>query len=97
MSVLPRGLGLKEDQPEHREEFQNEVSEVKTRDFVLQCIIEYMEDHQYAPSVRDLCDMTGLSSTSTVQQHLINLSKEGRIEFNGKRCISVEGYKFGKI
>lgn len=79
----------------HNGEIDSEL--MKTRDFVLQCIIEYMEEHQYSPSIRELCDMTGLTSTSTVHQHLSTLSKEGRIEFNGRRCIRVAGYRFGKI
>lgn len=70
---------------------------MKTRDLVEQCIIEYMEDHQYSPSIRELCEMTGLSSTSTVYQHLTSLAKEGRIKFDGVRCIAVRGYRFGKI
>lgn len=78
-------------------ETDREYVGMKTRDFVEQCIIEYMEEHQYSPSVRELCEMTGLSSTSTIHQHLHSLSKEGRIKFEGKRCISVRGYKFGKI
>lgn len=70
---------------------------MKSRDKVYNYIIDYMTEHQYAPSVRNICEGTGLKSTSTVYAHLVNLEMEGKIEFNGVRCIAVEGYKFGKI
>lgn len=70
---------------------------MKSRDRVYQYIIDYMTEHQYAPSVRNICEGTGLKSTSTVYSHLVNLEMEGKIEFNGVRCIAVEGYRFGKI
>lgn len=70
---------------------------MKTRELVLQSVIKYMEINQYSPSIRDICRMTGLKSTSTVYGHLNSLASEGRIKFDGVRCIAVKGYKFGKI
>lgn len=52
----------------------------QSRDKILKAIAEYFEVHKYAPSVRELCDMTGLSSTSTVSMHLTKLQIEGLIE-----------------
>lgn len=56
-----------------------------------------MEEHQYSPSIRDICDGTGLRSTSTVYTHLINLEMDGEIRFDGVRRIKVKGYQFGKV
>ena len=70
---------------------------MKTRDLVYQCIVEYMEEHQYAPSIRELCEMTGLSSTQTVYHHLINLDViDGKINYEGGRQIKVKGYQFAR-
>lgn len=72
-----------------------------TRNNVLQSIVGYIEKHGYAPTVREIGEMTGLKSTSTVQHHLEMLRKEGRIEndagFNSPRAIRVPGYKFTKV
>ena len=70
---------------------------MKSKEKVLNYIVEYMTEHQYAPSIRNICEGTGLKSTSTVYSHLVNLELEGAIEFNGVRCIAVKGYRFGKI
>ena len=70
---------------------------MKSKDKVYDYIIKYMEEHQYSPSVRDICEGVGLKSTSTVYTHLINLEFEGKIKSEGVRRISVEGYRFGKI
>ncbi|HPR78685.1 MAG TPA: transcriptional repressor LexA [Candidatus Limiplasma sp.] len=46
-------------------------------------ILEYIEKATrikgYPPSVREICDATGLKSTSTVHGHLIRLEKKGLI------------------
>lgn len=70
---------------------------MRSRDKVLNFIVEYMEENQYSPSIRDICDGTGLRSTSTVYTHLVNLHTEGKIQFDGVRRIKVEGYQFGKV
>lgn len=67
-----------------------------TRDLVYQCIVEYMEEHQYSPSIRELCEMTGLSSTQSVYSHLINLDVDGKIDYKGVRQIKVKGYQFAR-
>ena len=70
---------------------------MKSKDKVYEYIIEYMKEHQYSPSVRDICEGTGLKSTSTVYQHMVNLEIEGKIRSDGVRRINVKGYKFGKV
>ena len=73
----------------------------ETRAKIKEKIIEYICEHGYSPSVRDICEMVGLSSTSTVYSHLIIMLKKGMIETDGEvgqpRAIRVPGYKFVKI
>ena len=40
----------------------------------------------YPPSVREICDATGLKSTSTVHGHLIRLEKKGLLYLLTIRC-----------
>lgn len=47
---------------------------------ILQTIIDYIEDNEYVPSVREICELVGLKSTSTVHNHLTNLENKGYIE-----------------
>jgi len=41
---------------------------------------DYVETHNYAPSVRDICSAVGLTSTSTVHGHLTRLENKGFIK-----------------
>ncbi len=58
-------------------------------------ILEYIEritrQKGYPPSVREICDATGLKSTSTVHGHLIRLEKKGLISRDSMkpRAISI--------
>lgn len=68
---------------------------------MLNAIIGYIEQHQYAPSVREIGQMVGLKSTSSVHNRLKNMIDKGMIETDGvvgtPRAIRVPGYKFSKI
>lgn len=62
--------------------------------------MEYIEKHQYPPTVREIGDMVGLKSTYSVQHHLKRLVDEGKLEsdtgFNSPRAIRVPGFRFEK-
>lgn len=47
---------------------------------VLSCIRTYTEKKGFPPTVRELCVMTGLKSTSSVHHYLVQLKEEGLIE-----------------
>lgn len=72
----------------------------ETRENILNKIITYITEHGYAPSVRELCELTGLKSTSTVHRHLNIMLKKGMIETDSPegspRAIRVPHYKFVK-
>lgn len=71
----------------------------QSRDKILKAIAEYYEVHKYAPSVRELCAITGFKSTNTVHTHLLRMQNEGVLEtdhgFNSPRAlrISDKGWK----
>ncbi len=46
---------------------------------ILSAIMEYTEKNKYAPSIRELCEMVGLRSSSTMHRHLENLKLLGLI------------------
>ncbi len=70
------------------------------REKILQAIISYINQHGYSPSVREIGDMVGLKSTSSVQAHLTRMFTDGMIESDAglgfPRVIRVPGYKFVK-
>ena len=43
-------------------------------------ILEYQKVHGFAPSIRELCVICGLASTSSVYSHLKSLEKLGYIK-----------------
>ena len=70
----------------------------KVRQKMLDCIIKHIEEKGYAPSVRELREMVGLKSTSSVHAHLLRMNDDGLIvsEMDKPRAIKVVGYKFVK-
>ena len=52
-----------------------------TRKQILECIINFIDNNGYASTIRELCEMTGLKSTSTVHTHLVRLQNDGLITF----------------
>ena len=44
---------------------------------ILTFIARHLREHGYAPSLRDICDQTGIASTNGVLDHLNALSRKG--------------------
>ncbi|MCD7778762.1 MAG: winged helix-turn-helix transcriptional regulator, partial [Clostridiales bacterium] len=42
-------------------------------------IKKYIEEYNIPPTIREICDSVGLTSSSTVHTHLANLEKKGYI------------------
>ena len=78
---------------------ENEVTKGTRRERVYNFIVEFMKKNGYAPSVREICTGTDLSSTSSVYAHLLKLEGEGKIEMKKKstRAIKVIGFQFVKM
>lgn len=60
---------------------------------ILKLVKAFMADHGYAPTVRELCRLAGLSSPDTVQFHLDNLRAKGYLgSVQGKsRTLALSG------
>lgn len=73
---------------------------VSTREKIMQAVVAYIEEHQYPPTFREIGDMVGLRSTSSVYNHIKILMLEGKLEtdeeFGAPRALRVPGYKFVK-
>lgn len=70
------------------------------RDRILDAIIGYVKEHGYSPSVREIGEMVGLKSTSSVKTHLKKMMDSGMLEtdaeFSTPRAIRIPGYEFVK-
>lgn len=70
------------------------------RDEVYNVIKEYIMKKGYSPSVREICQITGYKSTSSVHNHIQTLIKEGRIEIKKgqepgtPRALCLHGYRY---
>lgn len=68
---------------------------------VFNCIAEYIKEHNYPPSIRELCELTGIKSTSSVHRYVCDLIQKGKIETDSKigtsRALRVVGYEFRKL
>jgi repressor LexA len=58
---------------------------------VLEQLLAFLTENNFPPSIQQLCQLCGVSSTSTVHFHLSALKKKGLIDWNPttKRAISV--------
>ena len=70
------------------------------RERILESVTEYIKEHGYSPAVREIGEMVGLKSTSSVQIHLKKMIDTGMLEtdaeFGTPRAIRVPGYEFVK-
>lgn len=67
------------------------------REAIKRSIVGYINEHGYPPTVREIGDMVGLKSTSSVQSHLKRMIEAGELEtdagFSSPRAIRVPGSK----
>lgn len=70
---------------------KGEATQQRVYDF----IVDFMTSKGYSPSMREICDGTGIKSTSSVSDYICMLEKLGKIktENNKVRTISLVGYK----
>lgn len=61
------------------------------REEILEFLNDFLADHGYAPSIREIMQAVGLKSTASVQYHLEALNRSGAINMEGskKRAISL--------
>ena len=56
----------------------NELSHKRLQ--ILDCIINFSKENGFPPTVRELCKLVGLNSSSTVHRHLNKLEQSGYIK-----------------
>lgn len=66
----------------------NELTGMQRKVYIF--LKEYVEQYNYAPSVRDICKAVGLSSTSTVHGHLSRLEAKGFIRKGDGKSRAIE-------
>lgn len=61
---------------------------------IYQYIVSYMQEHMYAPTIREIGKAVGLKSTSSVALQLVHLEGKGLIETGPEspRAIRLVGY-----
>lgn len=68
------------------------------RTMIYDYIVDYLEDHGYPPSIREIADGVGVRSISTVHHHICIMLKRKELETDAKpgtpRAIRVPGYRF---
>ena len=62
---------------------------------IWQFLVEYVDDHGYPPTVREIGERVGLASPSTVHAHLANLERVGLIKRDPTkpRAIELTGHR----
>lgn len=65
--------------------------EENRRNEIYECITEFIFENGFAPTLREICDWTGLNSVSTVHYHLRMLEQMGmiKVKFGCPRAISI--------
>lgn len=53
-------------------------------------VVAYIEENGYSPTVRQICDGLGYSSTATVQQHIRGLVHKGFLQGAGRTLQPVQ-------
>lgn len=51
---------------------------------ILKIIIDYIQTERISPTVREICDLSGLKSTATIHSHLARLEEQGYISKRNK-------------
>ena len=70
-------------------EYISRKRECSTREAILSFISAFWEEHNYAPTIREICGAVGISSPSTARYHLVRLKERGIITFSEKTSRSV--------
>ncbi|MBP3884228.1 MAG: hypothetical protein J6D54_04740 [Olsenella sp.] len=56
---------------------------------IYSAILGYRDEHGYSPSVRDICKIVGISSTSTMHNRLASMEYKGMLSGSGGRARAI--------
>lgn len=68
---------------------EREYKLTKSQQHVYDCLVAYIYRYGFSPSVRDLCELTGRSSTKTINESLKIIERKGYIKRNGSTPRSI--------
>lgn len=76
-----------------------EYAQIDSKERVYNFLVDYIMKNGFAPSVREICAGTYLSSTASAYSYLSKLEDEGKIQMKKKstRAIKVIGFQFVKM
>lgn len=60
-----------------------------SQQIIYEVVKKYIEEYGTSPSIREICDLSGLNSKSTVHKHLKNLKDKGYIGYEPKKKRSI--------
>jgi repressor LexA len=66
------------------------------REAICAAIARHWRDHGYAPTRREIVEMTGISSTSIVAYHLLRLERDGAVENDGRKARTLRLTEMGE-
>ena len=68
----------------------------QTKKRIYECVADFLLSNGYSPSVREICELTGLQSTSTIKGYLDDLVVDGLITMrsDSPRTIVVKGIRY---
>ena len=61
-----------------------------SQQIIYEVIKNYIEKHLEAPTIREICNLAGLSSPATVHKHLKKLKEKGYIDYTPREKRSLE-------
>lgn len=75
---------------------ENNYKREETKKRVYDCVADFLLSNGYSPSIREICELTGLQSTSTIKGYLDDLVVEGLISMrnDSPRTIVVKGIRY---
>lgn len=67
-----------------------------SQQMVYESIKQYIRNNCESPTIREICELAGLSSPATVHKHLKNLKDKGYIDYRPKTGRSIRILKWIK-
>ena len=64
---------------------QYETKGEQTRERILKAITDYINKHQYPPTIREICSIVGLKSPASVYAHIEVLKEQGLLETDSEK------------
>ena len=70
------------------------------KDQIFTVIVQYITDHGYPPTVREIGEAVGIRSLSQIHEYIRQMIRDGELQTDSARsprALRVPGYKFVKV